>query len=257
MWIFRRVTVLIVLGFLFKGCFVVYDSSDEVKPIYMDEVARVYSKNGLFSLMGPLKTNIKPQGSSGIYSDIVKLRWGIQDVMVAFVGIETDSLNTFEAEEYLKKENIDAFEKSVKANPNQMHYNKKYARKYKEGYLDYIDGVKCRSFHAHMPFNKYELSKEGMWGAIWTEEYETYCSIYQADGKPGLIVIYYEYSYNIRNKDLFKGDDKSNQQVLDMIKNEFRGHIQTVFPTIKFHNIDREKMRKEGLLVDKPYKVQF
>ncbi|MGB2553050.1 hypothetical protein ACPF04_07730 [Campylobacter sp. MOP51] len=257
MWIFRRVAILIVLGFLFTGCFVVYDSSDEVKLIYMDDMARIYSKDRLFSLMGPLKTNIRPQGSSGSLANILHLRWGIQDVMVAFIRIKTDTVDTFESEFYLKKENIDAFEKSAKANPNQKYYNKKYARTYKEGYLDYIDGVKCRSFHASTPFNYYEIDKKDMWGAIWTEEYETYCSIYQADGKPGLIVIYYEYSYNIRNKDLFKGDDKSNQQVLDMIKNEFRGHIQTVFTTIKFHNIDREKMRKEGLLVDKPYKVQF
>lgn len=256
MWIFRRVAILIVLGFLLAGC-ATDDSSSYLEPIYTDDTIRIYSKDRSFSLMGPLKTNIKPRGSSATLTNIVRLRWGIQDVMVASIRIETDTVDTFESEFYLKKENIDAFEKSAKANPNQKYYNKTYARTYKEGYLDYIDGVKCRSFHANEPFNKYELSKRDMWGAIWTEEYETYCSIYQADGKPGLIVIYYEYSYNIRNKDLFKGDEASNQQVLDMIKNEFRGHIQTVFPTIKFHNIDREKMRKEGLLVDKPYKVQF
>ena len=65
----------------------------------------------------------------------------------------------------------------------------------------------------------------------------------------------YEYSFNRKSK-AFTDSNKTEQEVLDDIHNIFRQDIQAIFSTIKL-GMDREKMIKEGLLFDKPYRVQF
>lgn len=170
--------------------------------------------------------------------------------------ISTESYpgHTFESAKYLNPKNLKIFEEETKT--KESFYNTTTSAIYKKAYLDYIDGVKCRTFvHADLR-QIYQNVIDGE--KTYTQYYDTYCSFYQPKNikKPtNMVRLQYEYSFNRKSK-AFTDSNKTEQEVLNDIHNIFRQDIQAIFSTIKL-GMDREKMRKEGLLFDKPYRVQF
>ena len=247
---------LFIILFL-SGCGIVTsvdDDNKESKILSVDQ--RISTKEGLLSLMAPIHKDI------GVFYGVYKveegmaLTWAVKNMMASKLIISTEAYpgHTFESAKYLNPKNLKIFEEETKT--KESFYNTTTSAIYKKAYLDYIDGVKCRTFvHADLR-QIYQNVIDGE--KTYTQYYDTYCSFYQPKNikKPtNMVRLQYEYSFNSKSK-AFTDSNKTEQEVLNDIHNIFRQDIQAIFSTIKL-GMDREKMRKEGLLFDKPYRVQF
>ena len=254
MW--SQIRFLFIILFL-SGCGIVTsvdDDNKESKILSVDQ--RISTKEGLLSLMAPIYQDI------GVFYGVYKveegmaLTWAVKNMMASKLIISTESYpgHTFESAKYLNPKNLKIFEEETKT--KESFYNTTTSAIYKKAYLDYIDGVKCRTFvHADLR-QIYQNVIDGE--KTYTQYYDTYCSFYQPKNikKPtNMVRLQYEYSFNRKSK-AFTDSNKTEQEVLNDIHNIFRQDIQAIFSTIKL-GMDREKMRKEGLLFDKPYRVQF
>ena len=107
------------------------------------------------------------------------------------------------------KKNLDIFEKDIKDNKKVIYYNELYGRKYNKAFVDYVDGVKCRTFPWNELSGVYNTTNKR---SILTQVYETYCSFYGLGvaGNEQLLHISYEYSYNFES-DVFKNNDKNKR----------------------------------------------
>ena len=254
MWL--QIRFLFIILFL-SGCGIVTsvdNDNKESKILSIDQ--RISTKEGLLSLMAPIHKDI------GVFYGVYKveegmaLTWAVKNMMASKLIISTESYpgHTFESAKYLNPKNLKIFEEETKT--KESFYNTTTSAVYKKAYLDYIDGVKCRTFvHADLR-QIYQNVIDGE--KTYTQYYDTYCSFYQPKNikKPtNMVRLQYEYSFNRKSK-AFTDSNKTEQEVLNDIHNIFRQDIQAIFSTIKL-GMDREKMRKEGLLFDKPYKAQF
>ena len=247
---------LFIILFL-SGCGIVTsvdDDNKESKILSVDQ--RISTKEGLLSLMAPIHKDI------GVFYGVYKveegmaLTWAVKNMMASKLIISTESYpgHTFESAKYLNLKNLKIFEEETKT--KESFYNTTTSAIYKKAYLDYIDGVECRTFvHADLR-QIYQNVIDGE--KTYTQYYDRYCSFYQPKNikkSTNMVRLQYEYSFNRKSK-AFTDSNKAEQEVLNDIHNIFRQDIQAIFSTIKL-GMDREKMRKEGLLFDKPYRVQF
>ncbi|CAD7289821.1 hypothetical protein LMG7974_01904 [Campylobacter majalis] len=251
MWL--RKIVLFTSFILFGGCAIKDNKTDEQT---LGMTQRISTNNGLISIMAPLHKNIGPFYTVYRNSEGMGIFWGIQNMMVCKLLISTEAvaIHTFDSAKYLNAKNLKFFEEEIKT--KESFYNESFGLTYKKGFLDYIDGVKCRTFIEKTLSQVYPHTINGE--KTYTQYYETYCSFHEATNreKPtNMIRMRYEYSFN-KNSKAFTDTNKTKQEVLNDIENTFRQDMQAIFSTIKL-GMDREKMKKEGLLFDKPYKVQF
>ena len=149
MWL--QIRFLFIILFL-SGCGIVTsvdDDNKESKILSVDQ--RISTKEGLLSLMAPIHKDI------GVFYGVYKveegmaLTWAVKDMMASKLIISTESYpgHTFESAKYLNPKNLKIFEEETKT--KESFYNTTTSAVYKKAYLDYIDGVKCRTFvHADL-----------------------------------------------------------------------------------------------------------
>ncbi len=250
MWLCKIMLVSIIMLF-FSSCAIKNSNTDD--PVLAIN-QRISTNNGLVSIMAPLQKNIGPFYNIHKNLEGLGIWWAIKNVMACKLIITTEKYHNFNSQKYLNKENLEIFEEEAKY--KNEFYNEDFGITYKKAYVDYIDGVKCRTFVKAYLGQIYPHKINGE--KTYTQQYDTYCSFYQAANSnkiTNMIRIQYEYSFN-RNSKAFTDSNKTAQETLNDIENIFRQDMQAIFSTIKL-GIDREKMKKEGLLFDKPYKVQF
>lgn len=149
MWL--QIRFLFIILFL-SGCGIVTsvdDDNKESKILSVDQ--RISTKEGLLSLMAPIHKDI------GVFYGVYKvgegmvLTWAVKNMMASKLIISTESYpgHTFESAKYLNPKNLKIFEEETKT--KESFYNTTTSAIYKKAYLDYIDGVKCRTFvHADL-----------------------------------------------------------------------------------------------------------
>ena len=174
---------------LFSGCVVIQEAEPERVKLKADQ--RISTEGGSISLQAPLDKNL------GVFYEIyhnqegMYLYWATKGMIVEKLWIKM-------------RDKVDQYPQT------------------KREFVDYIDGVKCRTF--------------------------------EKDDR--VVKISYEYSYNT-NSEAFTNYGYGKERMLEVIHNVFRADIQTIFSTIKF-NVDREKMQKSGLISEeKTYRVKF
>ena len=149
MWL--QIRFLFIILFL-SGCGIITsvdDDNKESKILSVDQ--RISTKEGLLSLMAPIHKDI------GVFYGVYKveegmaLTWAVKNMMASKLIISTESYpgHTFESAKYLNPKNLKIFEEETKT--KESFYNTTTSAIYKKAYLDYIDGVKCRTFvHADL-----------------------------------------------------------------------------------------------------------
>jgi hypothetical protein len=249
----RNLAVLILISFLLVGC-----TSKEYIPatsVTMSDNVRIYSKNKIVSATAPLNRGIPFVGEFNHNNEWLSLVRFMHGEMVEKIYIRhTYDSRNFDFYNYLDKKNLDNFEKDIKDNKKIIHHNKYNGRRYKRAFIDYIDGIRCRTFPWNEPSGMYNTTSKR---SILTQVYETFCSFYGLGvaGHEQLLHIHYEYSYNFES-DIFKNSDKTKEQILKDIQNQFKQDIKEIFNSIKLHYMDRERMKREGLLYDRKYEIR-
>ncbi|WP_419678315.1 hypothetical protein ACN2EN_04025 [Aliarcobacter lanthieri] len=249
----KNLIVVILISFLLTGCTV--KGYIPATFITMNDNVRIYSKNKIVSVTAPQNRGIPFIGNFNHNNEWVNLIRFINGEMVEKIYIRhTYDPTNFDFYKYLDKKNLDSFEKDIKDNKKIIYRNEYNGRKYKKAFIDYVDGIKCRTFPWDNLSGMYNNTSKQ---SILTQVYETYCSFYGLGvaGHEQLLHIYYEYSYNFES-DIFKNSNKTKEQILKDIQNQFKQDIKEIFNSIKLHYMDRERMKKEGLLYDKKYEIR-
>ena len=240
-----KILIISLLIYFITGCSFdntyksdIYDR-DYIK---MDANTTLYSSNKTFSVKAPINRGILFEGLDK-YDDFTVLQRRIIGEIVEIFYLEIDNIDTFDGEKYLDLENINSFELNTN-NPDIKYENETFGQYYDRAFVNIIDGIKCRSFPKELN-KKYNHQNKGD-DIIQTQEYETYCSFYGANGVPKVLRIRSEYSFNLLSE-AFKKSTLSEKEMLNKITRQFRQDAEEIFSNIKI-NMDRQKMRQHGLL---------
>jgi len=251
----KIILILLCLLYIFESPS--KDTDKGTRDIVMVDNMRIYSKNGLISVTAPENREKPFIGYSSKNYDFLILKRGLIGEMVEKVRIEHFYSNRkhFDTSEYLNKKNLDKFEKDIN-NKNSTFYleTNRGSRTFTKAFIDYVDGVKCRTFLNPI----YESFNDTAKLTILTQKYMTYCSFYGLgvpEAPERVLEIFYEYHYSFESE-IFKNSNKTKEEVLKDIQNQFKQDIKEIFDSIKIHTMNREKMKKEGLLYSKKYEIR-
>jgi hypothetical protein len=143
--------------------------------------------------------------------------------------------------------NKDDLEKRLQEPPTEWE-KKNLAERgvgYHKWYVDYIGNLKCST---HVEGANIALG-------VGRRKYNTYCAYYDNNGITKEIYIDYDYTYT-HSGTKFDGDTKSRSVTPEAMQYQFKQDIKAIFDSLVIHDIDRERMQKEGLLHDKKYEIQ-
>lgn len=115
---------------------------------------------------------------------------------------------------------------------------------YNKHYVDYISGLKCTT--------NVESSNIAM--GIGHTKYYTVCGYYDVNGAKKRIDIFYNYTYT-HSGTKYDSDTKSSSVTPQAMQKQFKQDIKAIFDSLVIHDMDRERMSKEGLLHSKKYDI--
>ncbi|QKF58814.1 hypothetical protein [Aliarcobacter lanthieri] len=252
----KNLVVLILISFLFIGCLV--KEEGYLSTTNMLDNIKISSKRQVVSVSAPNNISIPFTGKVIDHLDRIVLIRDIPDQMKEMVHIKHSSETyLFDSNKYFNKENLDSFEKEINENNNIIEYTKRYGKRYNRAFVDYIDGIKCRTLEWNEFDDIYHTTSGKNTKTI--KLFETYCSFYSFElidnSYEHFLHLSYSYSYNPESS-IFKNKDKTKEQILKNIQNQFNQDISEIFNSIKINSMDREKMKKEGLLYDRKYEIR-
>jgi len=252
----NTILILFCLLYIYVDVSSPKDTDEDIRNIAMVNNIRIYSKNGLISVVAPENRGIHFIGFSSKNHDFLVLKRAFVGEMVEKVRIEHYYSNkSFDTSQYLNKKNLDKFEKDIN-NKNAIFHleTNRGSSTFTKAFIDYVDGVKCRTFLNPI----YESFNDTAKLIILTQKYMTYCSFYGLgvpEASERVLEIFYEYHYSFESE-IFKNSNKTEEEILKDIQNQFKQDIKEIFDSIKIHTMNREKMQKEGLLYDKKYEIR-
>lgn len=115
---------------------------------------------------------------------------------------------------------------------------------YNKHYVDYIGNLKCTT--------NVESSNIAM--GVGNKKYYTVCAYYDMTGAKKRIDIFYHYTYT-NHGTKYDGDKTSSNVSPQIMQDQFKQDIKEIFDSLIIHDMDKERMKKEGLLYDKKYEI--
>ena len=116
---------------------------------------------------------------------------------------------------------------------------------YKKKYVDYIGGLRCGT--------DVESSSPAL--GVGFKKYYTVCGYYDTNGNKKRVDIMYHYISSF-NGTKFQSDTTSTIASGKDIDTLFKQDMKAIFDSLVIHDMDRERMSKEGLLYDKKYDAE-
>jgi hypothetical protein len=116
--------------------------------------------------------------------------------------------------------------------------------RYSMWYVDHISGLKCST--------NVESSDVAL--GVGNKKYGTYCAYYDINGGRKEIDISYRYTYTHSGTE-FDGDTQSNSATPQAMQQQFKQDIKAIFDSLVIHDMDKDRMSKEGLLHDRKYEI--
>lgn len=174
----------------------------------------------------------------------------LPNMMSEDVSIEASDLPKEGLSRYLmlnREKNTD-LEQIVKNTPLSDWETKNNAErgvKYRKKYVDFIGGLKC--------ITRVESGNIAL--GIGRKSYQTNCNYFDTNGNPKLIHFDYHYVYT-HSGTKYDSDTKSSSVTPEAMQNQFKQDMKAIFDSLVIHDMDRERMAKEGLLHDQKYEIQ-
>lgn len=174
----------------------------------------------------------------------------LPNMMSEDVSIEVSSLSKDRVGNYnmLDKEKNAHLEQIVKNTPMSDWETKNNAErgvKYRKKYVDFIGGLKC--------ITRVESGNIAL--GIGRKSYQTNCNYFDTNGNPKLVHFDYHYVYT-HSGTKYDSDNKSSSVSPESMQTKFKQDMKAIFDSLMIHDMDRERMAKEGLLHDKKYEIQ-
>lgn len=144
----------------------------------------------------------------------------------------------------IKDFDFDKWAKEVFSSPDIVANMKEIGVTYSKKYVDYIGGLKCGT----------DVESSNIAMGIGNKRYYTVCGYYDMTGAKKRIDIFYRYTYPNRGIE-YDGDKTSSNVSPQTMQEQFKQDIKEIFDSLIIHDMDRERMKKEGLLYDKKYEI--
>lgn len=117
--------------------------------------------------------------------------------------------------------------------------------RYVKQYVDFIGALKCGT--------RVESSTIAL--GVGTKSYQTNCTYFDNQGGAKNIHLAYRYTYS-HSSTKHEDDTQSSSVTPEAMQYQFKQDIKAIFDSLVIHDMDRERMAKEGLLHDKKYEIQ-
>ncbi|QCD45675.1 hypothetical protein [Campylobacter mucosalis] len=244
-----RLQIIVLFYVLFlSGCsMLVYDDSDIYKYIPVSNT-RIYSHKNTISIVPPNYDNtpfemrVRLDGRNPFDQNYIVLRRIVKNKIVEKMRLSVERITEFNSDLYLNRDNVEKFRIATENTNGKFEFMYRNSNKnpvsfiFEEAFVTYIDGMQCRTFKER----EHEYGSSTKTRTILTQSYKTYCSFYDEKSEPKTLMIYYSSNY-------LRGSN---------VADEFEKDMKNIFPTIKI-KMNREKMKKEGLLFEKPRNVKY
>ncbi len=147
----------------------------------------------------------------------------------------------------LDKKDSDDLERLTHLPPSE--HNKKNMEErgvaYNRDYVDFIGGLKCVT----------DVESSSPAQGVGFKKYYTVCGYYDTNGNKKRVDIMYHYISSF-NGTKFQSDTTSTITSGKDIDALFKQDMKAIFDSLVIHDMDRERMSKNGLLPNKKYEIQ-
>lgn len=241
--------LLFLIAFFIAGC--VSHPPINGRETMITNNQRIYSQSGSISATAPNHFPETPfEGYTRFDHDLINFDRHIPNMMSEDVRVTVSAIPQDEiANDYLLYKNqsnqMEERYKNFKISEWEKKNNAERGVSYVKIYIDFIGGLKCGT--------RVESSNVAL--GVGTKNYQTNCTYF--DNQRGAKNIHLDYRYTYTHSGTeFDGDTKSSPVTPQAMQMQFKQDMKAIFDSLVIHDMDREKMSKEGLLHDKVYEIQ-
>jgi len=145
----------------------------------------------------------------------------------------------------IKNFDYEKWAQEVLNRPDIVANMKERGATYSKKYVDYIGGLKCGT----------DVESSNLALGVGSKRYYTVCGYYDVNGAKKRIDIFYNYTYT-HSGTKYDRDTKSSSVTPQAMQKQFKQDMKAIFDSLVIHDMDRERMSKEGLLHDKKYDLE-
>lgn len=244
MWVQKmRTLFLIFIALLILGCssVKVYELKPHTKlfsPNIAIKVPSSYLKTPWETFDTPAEVGVK----DGFYL-WRQLPNMMREKVKIMVSVPTEDYNI---NFLLDKKKSDDLERTRALPPSEWEKKNLKERRvgYNKHYVDYIAGLKCTS----------NVESSNIVQGVGYTKYYTVCGYHNTTGEKKRINIFYDYVYT-HDGTKFESDSSNSIYSPQAMKKQFKEDMKAIFDSLIIHDMDREKMKKDGLLYDKKYQI--
>lgn len=232
---------LIVISFI-TGCS--FPSAPKNgKEIEITNGQRIYAKSGSISATAPNNFPKTPfEGYTRFDQDLLAFDRHLPNMMSEDVRITVSNpehLKNSTEKFFIKDFDFEKWAQEVLNRPDIVANMKERGVSYSKKYVDYIGGLKCGT----------DVESSNLALGVGSKRYYTVCGYYDTAGAKKRIDVFYNYTYT-HNGTKFDGDTKSSSVTPEAMQQQFKQDMKAIFDSLVIHDMDRERMSKEGLLHD-------
>ena len=143
---------------------------------------------------------------------------------------------------FIKNFNYEKWAQEVLVRSDIVANMKERGVTYSKKYVDYIGGLKCGT----------DVESSNLALGVGSKRYYTVCGYYDVNGAKKRIDIFYNYTCT-HSGTKYDSDTKSSSITPEAMQLQFKQDMKAIFDSLVIHDMDRERMRKEGLLHSKKY----
>jgi hypothetical protein len=218
------------------------------KEVEITNEQRIYTQSGSLSATAPNNFPKVPfMGYTRFDHDLINFDRHLPNMMREDVRITvsiSERLKESTEKFLIKNFDYEKWAQDVLSRPDIVANMKERGVTYSKKYMDYIGGLKCGT----------DVESSNIAMGVGHTKYYTVCGYYDINGAKKRIDIFYNYTYtHSGTKD--DRDTKSSSVTPEAMQKQFKQDMKTIFDSLVIHDMDRERMKKEGLLHDKKYDI--
>lgn len=210
---------------------------------------KIYSQSGAISATAPNNFPKSPfEGYTRFDYDLIDFERHLPNMMSEDVKISVsvpERLKESTEKFFIKNFDFEKWGQEVLSRPDIVANMKERGVNYSKKYVDYIGGLKCGT----------DVESSNLALGVGSKRYYTVCGYYDSIGAKKRIDIFYNYMYT-HSGTKYDGDTGSGSVSPEAMQRQFKQDMKAIFDSLVIHDIDRERMSKEGLLHDRKYEIQ-
>lgn len=172
-----------------------------------------------------------------------------EDVRIEVSTLEKENLPKYFMLNKARSEKMEEQYKNFQISEWEKSNNAERGIAYVKRYVDYIAELRCAT----------RVESGSMALGVGRKSYQTNCNYFDRNGDPKLLHLDYDYMFTYGGTQ-FKSDERikgeENIPTPAAMQKQFKEDMKAIFDSLVIHEMDRERMDKEGLLHDRKYDLE-